>query len=135
MPTGRFGIWDEHRNQQFNYYVRGAEIQTGTASSGAVTFNFPIGKITTEALTTAQNATYTLTITDSRIFAADIVAASLANGTNTQGTPMITRITPANGSVVILVKNMHDSAQALNGTLVISFWVVARAVIAGVPST
>jgi hypothetical protein len=96
-------------------------IGTATATAGAATLNALNGKITSEALTTAQNALYTLTITNSRIAAADIVLVSIANGTNTQGTPMLLRVTPAAGSVVIIVQNKHDAAQALNGTLVISF--------------
>ena len=79
------------------------------------------GKVTTEALTTAQGATYTLTITNTKIAAADIVFASLTNGTNTQGTPQIVSVAPGAGSLVIKVKNMNDSAEALNGTLVVSF--------------
>ena len=94
---------------------------TATAAAGAATLANRFGKITTEALTTAQNASYTLTITNTEIAAADIVMVSIANGTNTQGTPVAVRVTPAAGSLVIVVKNMHDAAQALNGTLVISF--------------
>lgn len=98
--------------------------KTATASSGAATLNKTSGVITSEALTTAQNAFYTLTLTNSEIAAADIVFASVANGTNTQGTPMIEKITPAAGSVVIRVCNKHASAEALNGTIVVSFFVV-----------
>ena len=94
---------------------------TGTAAAGAVTLNNRFGKITSETLTTAQNAFYTLTITNSEIRATDIVMASVANGTNTQGTPMIVRVTPAAGSLVIIVRNAHASAEALNGTLVVSY--------------
>ena len=97
------------------------------ATGGAATLAAIQGKITSEALTTAQNAIYTLTLTNTSIAAADIVLASVANGTNTQGTPVITRIQPAAGSVVILVSNLHASAQALNGTIVISFLVVKAA--------
>jgi hypothetical protein len=49
------------------------------------------------------------------------VLASVANGTNTQGSPVVTRVTPGNGTLVILVANLHASAQALNGTIVVSF--------------
>ena len=94
---------------------------TGTAAAGAVTLNNRFGKITSEALTTAQNGIYTLTITNSEIRATDIVLASVGNGTNTQGTPVVTRVSPAAGSLVILVSNLHASAQALNGTIVVSF--------------
>lgn len=92
-----------------------------TATTGAATLNNRFGKVTSESLTTAQNAVYTLTITNSAIKAADICFASVANGTNTQGTPQIVRVSPADGSLVITVKNGHASAEALNGTLVVSF--------------
>jgi hypothetical protein len=99
-------------------------IGTATATAGAATLNALHGKVTSESLTTAQNVNYTLTITNSRIAAADIVMASVANGTNTQGTPVIVRVTPAAGSVVVIVRNAHDSAQAFNGTIVVSFTTV-----------
>jgi len=97
---------------------------TATADTGAATLAATAGKITTESLTTAQNLFYTLTITNTEIAAADAVFASVANGTNTQGTPMVVSVTPAAGSLVIVVQNKHASAEALNGTLVISFFAV-----------
>jgi hypothetical protein len=95
--------------------------KTGTASAGAVTYSGLTGVITTEALTTAQDASYTLTITDDQILATDVVLVSVANGTNTQGTTVVTKVTPAAGSLVIIVTNKHATAQALNGTLKIAF--------------
>lgn len=94
---------------------------TATAASGAATLDNRFGKVTTESLTTAQNGVYTLTITNPSIRASDLVFASVANGTNTQGSPVVTRVQPAAGSLVILVANLHASAQAFNGTLVVSF--------------
>jgi hypothetical protein len=99
-------------------------IGTATATAGAATLNAQTGKVTSESLTTAQNANYTMTITNNQIAAADIVLASIANGTNSQGTPVLLRVTPAAGSVAIVIRNAHDSAQALNGTLVVSFQVI-----------
>lgn len=96
------------------------ETQTAAATSGAATLNTVKGVITSEALTTAAAAVYTLTLTDSKIAAASVVMASLANGTNTQGIPVIEKVTPAAGSVVITVRNNHAS-QALNGTLKVAF--------------
>ncbi len=94
--------------------------KTATAVTGAATLNKASGKITTEALTTAAGASYTLTLTNSQIAAADTVFVSLANGTNSAGLPMVGLVTPAAGSATIVVNNIHASA-ALNGTLVISF--------------
>ena len=94
--------------------------KTATATAGAATLAKNSGVITTEALTTAAAAAYTLTLTNSTIAATDIVLASVQNGTNTQGIPVISRVTPGSSSVVILVHNLHAS-EALNGTLKISF--------------
>lgn len=93
---------------------------TATASAGAATLNKMAGVITSESLTTAAAAEYTLTLTNSEVAAADIVMASVAYGTSTTGTPVITRVTPAAGSVVIVVKNDHATAP-LNGTIKIAF--------------
>lgn len=94
--------------------------KTVTAAAGAATLNKSAGKVTSEALTTAAAAVYTLTLTNSQVAAADQVFASLANGTNSAGIPTIDLITPAAGSVTIAVRNTHLTA-AFNGTVVISF--------------
>ena len=93
---------------------------TGTAAAGAVTLNASAGRITSEALTTAAGADYTLTMTNSRITATSIVLAAPGNGTNTIAGLSVQRITPAAGSVVILVRNTHASS-ALDGTIRIDF--------------
>lgn len=98
--------------------------KSATAASGAATLNAKKGTITTESLTTAQNAIYTLTLTNSKIKANSLVLVNIFNGTNTQGTPMLGLITPADGSAVIKVINKHASAEALNGTLKIGFVVI-----------
>lgn len=94
--------------------------KTAAATAGAATLNKSAGVITSEALTTAGLAAYTLTLTNSRIAAADQVMVSLQNGTNSQGTPMVGLVTPGAGSVVIIINNVHAS-QALNGTLKIAY--------------
>jgi hypothetical protein len=95
---------------------------TATATAGAATCNSVSGKITTEALTTAADAEYVLTLTNSSVAAASMVFASVANGTNTTEGIVVQRVQPAAGSVVIRVKNTN--AGALNGTLVVSFMVI-----------
>lgn len=93
---------------------------TATATAGAATLNTPSGTVTSESITTAAAANYTLTITNSAIAATDIVMASVANGTNSAGTPILVTVTPAAGSLVIVVKNDHASA-AFNGTIKVSY--------------
>lgn len=113
-----------------NVTVSGAVLKAvgaATATAGAATLNGLSGKVTSESLTTAQNAIYTLTITNSSIAAADIVLANVANGTNSAGTPMIGKITAAAGSVAIEVINKASGATAFNGTVVVGFTTIKAA--------
>lgn len=104
--------------------VGSAKLDTGTktaaATSGAATLAKGAGVITSEALTTAAGATYTLTLTDSTIAAADQVFASVQLGSATTGMPTVTTVTPGSGQVIVIVQNVHASA-ALNGTIKIAF--------------
>lgn len=95
-----------------------------TATAGAATNNNQRGYVTSENLTTAAGAAYTLTLTNSKIAAASQVIPTVENGTNTQGIPVVgtSKVTAA-GTAEIKVYNLHAS-QALNGTIVISFLVV-----------
>lgn len=96
---------------------------TATATAAAATLSKMAGVITTEALTTAAAAAYTLTLTNTTIAATDMVFASVANGTNSAGIPIVGKITPGAGSCTIGIENQH-TANAFNGTLKISFLVI-----------
>lgn len=106
---------------------------TATATSNAATLNAAgttptaCGIVTTESLTTAAAATYTLTLTNNMIAATDMVFASVQYGSSTTGTPAIATVAPGAGSVVIIVQNIHASA-ALNGTLKISYILIKQSV-------
>lgn len=91
------------------------------ATAGAATATTQRGYVTTESLTTAAAAKYTLTLTNAKIAASSFVVVGVENGTNTQGIPVVATVkVPAAGSVVIDVYNLHATV-ALNGTLLISF--------------
>jgi len=100
-----------------------SSVKTATASSGAATLNSPSGVVTTESLSTAAGSTYTLTLTNSSIAATDIVLLTVGLGTNAAGHPDVVSVTPAAGSVSVVVKNTHASA-AFNGTLTVQFAVI-----------
>jgi hypothetical protein len=93
---------------------------TATATAGAATLNNRFGKVTSESLSTAAGALYTLTITNSQISATDQVMASVGYGTANAGTPNVARVEPAAGSLVIVIQNIHGSA-ALNGTIKVAY--------------
>lgn len=97
-----------------------AGTKTATAVSGAATLNKLSGTITTESLSTAAGGVYTLTLTDSVLLASDLVFVSVANGSNTQGSPVASTAIASTGNVIIKVQNAHAS-QAFNGTLKINF--------------
>lgn len=115
---------DVHRHHLMAVCGLASDVGTGTTSSSAVTVNDYVCKITTEALTTAQNAIETITLTNSKIAATDLVFVTVANGTNTQGTAMVGEVTPAAGSCTIQVINKHASSEAFNGTLIVGVFVV-----------
>jgi len=73
--------------------------QTVTAVAGAATLDGQLGVVTSESLTTAAAADYTLTITNARVKAGSVVLASVKTGTNTKVGLAIHEVTPANGSV------------------------------------
>jgi len=98
----------------------------GTSAAGAITTSGGSGRVTTEALTTAGLAAFTLTITNPLIKAADKVFVSMGRGTSAAGTAVVGTVKPADGSVVIIIQNVHASV-ALNGTLVIDYFVVKAA--------
>lgn len=88
----------------------------GTASSGAATVNAEAFIVTTESITTAAGAEYTLTLTNSSIVADSLPMVSVGYGSSSAGTPWIWGVTVTAGQLVITVTNLHASA-AFNGTL------------------
>jgi len=127
IVTGTRGRSRIHQKDSIAFGALEANMpSTASATAGAATLNQAQGIITTEALTTAAGATYTLTLTNSAVAAADMVFVTLWNGTNTAGSPSDTTVTPGAGSVIIIVQNIHATA-ALNGTLKVGFMVVKAA--------
>ena len=98
---------------------------TATAAAGAATLNKSAGTITSEALTTAAGSAYTLTLTNSQVAVGSVLAVTCDNGTNSTAGIELGRVTPAAGSVVILVWNRHASS-ALNGTIKVQFAILKR---------
>lgn len=97
---------------------------SATSTSSAATVNAQRGYVTSEALTTAAGAAWTVTLTNNKIAVGSQVVATVENGTNTQGIPVVaqTKVTGA-GTATIAVYNLHAS-QALNGTILVSFAVL-----------
>ena len=94
---------------------------SATSTASAATINAQSGVITTEALTTAAGATYTMTLTNSLVNTSSVVLAVAGNGTNTLCGLSPLTVTPSAGSVKMIFQNVGLSA--LNGTMKIFFTV------------
>jgi hypothetical protein len=94
-----------------------------TAASGAASADAQLVTVTSENLTTAAGATYTLTLTNALVTPNSKVFANAYLGSSTQGTPQVVNAKPGNGQVVVVVKNIHAS-QAFNGNIKIDILVV-----------
>lgn len=101
----------------------GRGTKTATATAGAATLHKLAGVITTESLTTAGVANYTLTVTNNTVVATDQVFASVTNGTNSVGNPGVLQVKAAAGSLQVVIRNF-DPTVALSGTLKVSFVVI-----------
>jgi hypothetical protein len=129
IQLGTSGTDKSHQQQGMRLGVLECLNNAATASSGAATLNAvgllptACGVVTSESLTTAAAATYTLTLTNNMIAAGDIVLATVQLGSSTTGMPAIATVTTGAGSVVIVVQNIHASA-SLNGTIKISYILV-----------
>lgn len=128
IQPGTTGTNKEFQQSGFRVAVPVMVNNTATATAGAATLNAAgAGIITSESLTTLPGSDYTLTLTNTMVAAADLVFATVSNGTNTGGGPVVARIQPAAGSVVIIVRNGHTgTATSLNGTIKVGFLVIKQ---------
>jgi hypothetical protein len=93
--------------------------KTATASAGAATLNKSSGIITTEALTTAAGAAYTLVLTNNQIAAGDLAVVSVdANGST--GTPHVSSAKTTANTLTVVITNIHATV-AFNAALKIAF--------------
>lgn len=106
-----------------NYMFGNTASGTATATAGAATLNAGRGVVTSESLSTAAGAVYTLTLTNSVVTANSNIQAMAQFGTSTTGQPVVATATAAAGSVVFKVQNI-SGAEALNGTIKVSYIVL-----------
>lgn len=90
--------------------------------SNTPTINKPSGTITVGSVATAGLASRTVTLTNSLITADSKVFVSLGDYAGT-GTPIVQKVTPALGSVAIVIYNAHATV-ALSAAFDLDFFVV-----------
>lgn len=91
--------------------------------NGMATLNTFLGRVTTQPLTVGPGGIYTLMLDNNLIDSTSIVLASVAQGTNTTEGIVVTRVSPGDGVVDVVILNLNFST-AWNGSLIIGFEVV-----------
>ena len=93
---------------------------SATSTANAATLARNAGVVLTEALTTAVNATYTMTVTNSLVATTDpVIQVQMHDVTNTAGAVQVDSITNGSGSFVAVFRNIGTAAW--NGTKAITF--------------
>ena len=101
----------------------GLDVASGSqVGSNTPTINQPSGTITVGSVATAGLETRTITLTNSFITANSKVFVSLGDYGGT-GIPLVYQVTPASGSVAIVIYNAHASV-ALSAAFDLDFLVV-----------
>ncbi len=101
----------------------GLDVASGSqVGSNTPTINQPSGTITVGSVATAGLGTRTITLTNSFITANSKVFVSLGDYGGT-GIPLVYQVTPASGSVAIVIYNAHASV-ALSAAFDLDFLVV-----------
>lgn len=106
----------------------GTDISTGTCTDssgdGIITMNDLAGKITTVADGAAADATYTITVTNSEVAAADMAFVSVTLSSGTAANFAVKDVLCGAGTLTIVIQNSHNTAAWSNAVFVVSFFVV-----------
>lgn len=95
---------------------------TDTQAGAGVTINTNVGYGIFTGLTTAAAATEVLTVTNSLCTANSVILCSLSNFGANDAKMSVARVIPGAGSFVVQAKN--EGAAALNGNIVLAFWIL-----------
>jgi len=98
-------------------------VATGTVTTASGTLNVDAGTLVTPSWTVVAGSTGTITLLNNQLHASSVVSLELYNGSNSQGTPVITNFVKSEGQIVITITNAHATL-ALNGSLKLDFIVV-----------
>lgn len=82
-----------------------------------------MGKVTTTGLTTAAAASQVLTVTNSVVNATSAILVSVSTLGSNDAQMTVQRVVPATGSFDVTLKN--NGAQAVNGNVIMTFWVLS----------
>tara|TARA_R110000868_G_scaffold14414_2_gene67068 strand:+ start:58848 stop:59312 length:465 start_codon:yes stop_codon:yes gene_type:complete len=127
------GLNQQARASDFNAVVAylnaraGVNKTTATSASNTPTINAVAGKFTSATLTTSPTGgtgspVTALTITNNTVTTDSIVIAQITTYGGTTGAPVIAKIAPGSGSIVLTIANV--GVAVLNGAVTITFIVL-----------
>jgi len=96
---------------------------TATNAGTSVTINANVGVATYTGQTTAAAASITLTVTNSVCTTGSAILASVSTLGSNDAQLTVNRIKPAAGSFTVQCTN--DGAAAVNGNIILTFWIIA----------
>jgi len=97
---------------------------TDSQAGAACTVNANVGVCTFTGLTTAANTVETLTITNSVCTATSAILCTVSNMSTTAAKVAVHNVKPGVGSFVVDVINTNGAAAAVDGDLILTFWIV-----------
>ena len=96
---------------------------TDSQAGAACTVSANVGVATFTGLTTAAAASQELTITNTLCTTGSAILCSLSTLGANDGQCTVTRVQPGAGSFVVTYQNL--GAAAVNGNLILTFWILA----------
>lgn len=95
---------------------------TGPGATAAVTINERVGVATLQGFTTGAAASLVLTVTNSVVTAGSAILCSASNLGGNDAQILVSRILPGSGTFDVTLIN--NGAAALNGDVLVTFWVI-----------
>ena len=122
LITGGTGSVDINSQGFLSSEAGTATDATGPGATAAVTISTNVGVATLSNFTTAAGATLVLTVTNTLVSATSAILVSVSTLGANDAQIFARRVKPAAGSFEVTLFN--DGAAALNGNLIVTFWVV-----------
>jgi len=124
MPTGPEVNNDFNRNQRLSMQGIASEIGAATATSGTATLSDLMGKVTTDASSAAADATYTLTLTNTKVAAGDMAFASVTLSSGTAAGVAVKDVLCGSETLTIVLVNTDADTAWSSAAFIISYMVI-----------
>lgn len=108
-------------------FVGGGTVTQATNRTTGVTLNTISGAITTNTTSLAAEAAAAFTVTNSQVFADDVVITAIAGGTNSGNTDVYVSAVAAGSFQITVSNNSAAGGTAETGAIVVNFLIMKAA--------